>query len=70
MASVSFPVKADEKYRTAFNALARDKGRFMADLVRDAIDAMYGEEMKPYLSFFETSGSPKNQIEREGTPHG
>lgn len=69
MASLSFAVIADKNYKDAFNAMARQKGRTMAELVREALDAKYGAEMERYLSFFEPDGASKNQTDTEKTTH-
>lgn len=65
MASLTFPVTADQNFKDAFNAFARQKKRTMAELVREALDEKYGAELKPYLSFFETGVDQNQQMATE-----
>ena len=69
MASLTFPVIADQNYKDAFNAFARQRGRTMAELVREALDEKFGSELEPYLSFFETTGVSKHQTTPKETSH-
>lgn len=69
MASVSFPVIGTKEYRNAFNAYAREQGHSMAELVRAALDKEYGEELKPYLSFFASDGLKLDQLDNKETTH-
>lgn len=69
MASVSIPVIGTKEYRNAFNAFARDKGSNMAKLVRAALDKQYGEDMKPYLSFFDSDVNSDEQTVIETNKH-
>lgn len=41
----------------------------MASMVREAIDERFGTDLKPYLSFFEETGSSKNQSGGKETEH-
>jgi hypothetical protein len=61
MASLTFPVEADQTYKNAFASLARVKGLTMATLVRRALDKEYGQELQPFLSFFEESDARNHQ---------
>lgn len=63
MASISFPVIGTKEFRNAFSAYAHQKGQSMAELIRVAIDEKYGDELKPYLSFFTIDGL---EIDRVG----
>ena len=67
MASLTFPVIADQNYKDAFNAFARQRGRTMAELVREALDEKFGSDLEPYLSFFETTGVSKLHMTPEKT---
>lgn len=50
--STAIPVQGDEAYTSAFKAFAKTKKTTQAKLVRSALDSAYGDELKPYLSFF------------------
>lgn len=65
MASRTLPVTADQAYKDAFAALAREKRRTMAELVREALDEKYGAELQPHLDFVVSRGKRTNQLERE-----
>lgn len=67
MASVSLTVMGDETYRNCLHMLARDRGTFMAQLVREALDEKLGADLQPYLDFAASVGSRKNQLERKET---
>lgn len=70
MASVSLTVIGDETYRNCLHALARDRGTYMAQMVREALDEKYGAELKPYIDFAAEIGSRKNHLEREKSNNG
>jgi hypothetical protein len=70
MASLTVPITADKNYKDAFNLFARQRGRTMAALVREALDEKFGKDMQPYLSFFEQDGVSKQHLETEGVSNG
>lgn len=45
-------MRADDILLQSLKALARTKGKTMADLTRDAVDAYLGVELKPFIVFF------------------
>lgn len=70
MASLTFPVTADQNYKDAFNAMARKKRRTMAELVREALDEKYGADLMPYLSFFEKAVDLNQHVVTKETANG
>lgn len=70
MASLTVPITADKNYKDAFNLFARQRGRTMAALVREALDEKFGADMEPYLSFFDTSVDAKQHAETESAKNG
>lgn len=70
MPSRTFPVTADSVYHDAFASFAREKGRTIAELVREALDQKYGAELQPHLDFVASRGNHKKQSEPEETKHG
>lgn len=55
--STTIPISGDKKYKQAIKAVAAAKGMNMCDLVRKAVDAYCGEELKPHVIFFTQDGS-------------
>lgn len=51
--SVTVPVAGDEAFKAVFKAFSIAQGRPMAELVREAIDAKFGDAMEPHRVFFE-----------------
>jgi hypothetical protein len=66
MASTTVSIQGDKTYRDALSALARKKGKTMAEMVRDAVDARYGGELKPFLIFFAEGVADGKQSEPKG----
>lgn len=58
------PLQANDNYKDALATMARDRKVTMALLVRRALDAMYGDDLKPYISFFESRGDRNHQTVR------
>lgn len=54
----SIPCRTEDidHFRSALRQLADEKNKKVGDLVRDAIDAMYGDELAPLLSYFAKRG--------------
>ncbi len=66
---MTVPLDAGDSYKNAFASLARMKKTTMSKLVREALDAAYGDELKPYLSFFESDVDQNQHLEKSGN-HG
>jgi len=58
-------IEGDETLRDALNQLAKDKEVTVGKLVADAVNAAYGEELKPILSFFRRGGYKSIQLDKE-----
>lgn len=64
MTSVS--VRADRDYTLALKALAYSRGQSVGDLVKDALDAQYGDQLQQHIAFFAAKcGKRENQKESE-----
>ncbi len=61
MTSTAISVAGDKKYIAAIRALAVRRGDTIAALVRKALDAAYGTELQPILSFFESDETSVSQ---------
>lgn len=57
--------RASDAYKQALDALAKSKKQKMADLVRHALDSVYGDELQPYLSFFADGDYKNSQMSTE-----
>lgn len=53
--SLAVSLRGTRTYRRALKSVAEDRGVDVADLVREALDAYVGDEIRPYLSFFASS---------------
>jgi hypothetical protein len=51
---------ADKEYKQALKALASQRGVEVGQLVRDAIDHAFGDELKPYVALFHANTDGKN----------
>jgi len=67
MVSMTVPIKADVAYKNAFAAYCRAQGKTMSEVVKDSIDAMHVDKLKPYLDFFANTGTSDYQTENEST---
>lgn len=50
------PIRADRPYTKALKALAYQQDMTVGELVRSAVDKVYGEELKPHLKNFASDG--------------
>lgn len=50
--TTNVPIQADRPYVKAIKALAYQRGITMAELVRQALDRTYGDQLKSHLAFF------------------
>jgi hypothetical protein len=50
--AVSVSIDADRDYTNALKALAHKNKTTVAQLIRQAVDSKYGDQLKPYLDFF------------------
>lgn len=57
----ALPARCDDNYKDALKRLGRQKNKPVGDLVRDAIDQVYGGDLKPLLAFFRTQNGDLNQ---------
>lgn len=55
-------IRADRAYIKAFRELAERKDKRMADLVRQALDKEYGEEIQAIISFFASFDYKNSQL--------
>lgn len=60
MTSTNISVTGDRLYVAAIRALSEKRAVTQAELVRAALDAIYGEELKPLLAFFYASNGTSN----------
>jgi hypothetical protein len=58
MTAISF--RGDKRYIKALKAVAAAKGINVGELVRSALDATYGDLLKPHIEFFATQSDHKN----------
>lgn len=63
---ISISVEMDSNFKAAFDAFASKEGQKQGTLVRAAIDKVYGDALKPYLSFFEQDVPQMEQSLHEG----
>jgi hypothetical protein len=64
MAALPVSIEADRDYRDALLMLAKQKRTTVAQLVRAATDAMYGDELADHVAYFVASnGTRKPQLE-------
>lgn len=52
---VAVSMRGDKVMLQSLKALAQSKGKVVADLTREAINTVYGDELAPYISFFTKS---------------
>lgn len=55
-------IRGSRAYVDAVNEMSKRKGKRTGDVIRELVDARYGDELKPYLSFFETSDHQSGHI--------
>ncbi len=60
MSTLAVAFRGDRTYIKALKALAYQKGMTMGDLVRQAVDELCGDELKPHLAFFYAQDGHKN----------
>lgn len=63
------PLRGNREYKDAFAILARKKQQPMSELVRDALDKVYGKEIERELSFFASSDDYNNHQGESGAEH-
>lgn len=61
-ATSAISCRQDEAFRLAMRTLASEKGVDVGDLVREALDDKYGEQLAPLLSFFRERGNNSPQM--------
>lgn len=54
------PLQGTEEYKQALKALAGTKKLKLGQLIRIAVENVYGHELKPYLDFFDAQNGSKN----------
>lgn len=65
--TLSVSLEADRNYVRALGVLAGERGITIGKLTRDAIDKVYGTELKPIVLFFEQSGLSKHHSNDKNT---
>lgn len=45
-------IRADKAYLKALKAVAYSRGQFIGDLVRDAVDLQFGDQLRTHLDYF------------------
>lgn len=63
--STTIPLRGSSTYKDAVKAVAASRRLDMCDLVRLALDAYCGEQLKQQLTFFAEDGSKNFQLETE-----
>lgn len=63
--TMAVSIEGDELTREALTQLAKDKKITVGKLVADAVNAQYGEELKPIRSFFKRGGYKSIQLDKE-----
>lgn len=58
--AIAVPIAANKLYLRALKALAYQNGSTMAELVRNAVDQTYGDQLKGHLEFFAAQSEDKN----------
>lgn len=69
MTAISVSCRADKPYIKALKVVAAQNGIAVADLVRNALDAQYGDTLRNHLAFFYADGedkSPHSGIDTSG----
>lgn len=65
MPAITISCSGDKSFRTKLKLLSLKEGKTMANLVRKAIDHMYGETLSTLdddVSFFNQDGDKKHQL--------
>lgn len=62
---ITLSVRADDTYRAAIRELARRRKLLVGDLVRKALDEVYGTELEDLISFFAINGSTNAQMGKD-----
>lgn len=67
MAATTIPCEADTNYKNAIKALASARRVTMAQLVRDALDKVHGDELERFTIFFADSetSKPRNETQTQ-----
>lgn len=60
--TISISLVGDRNYVNALSALAHKRNKRIGDLVREALDAQYGDELKELVSFFENGDASVHQM--------
>lgn len=60
--TTALAVVGDKTYAKAVKAVAARRGLRQADIVRDALDKVYGKEISEQLVFFAENGTQTNQL--------
>lgn len=68
MVSTSVSIEGDKAYTQALRGLAEAQGKTVAELVRKATDAMYGDQLTPYLDFFRAQRGTQNPQSAPNNP--
>jgi hypothetical protein len=65
--TISISLRGNRDYRLALNIIAARRGKLIGDIVRDAIDEMYGPEIADTISKnFTIDETSKHQTKRKG----
>ncbi len=60
MTAISVSCRGDKPYIKALKVVAAQNGIPVADLVRNALDAQYGDTLKSHLAIFNAHSEDKN----------
>jgi hypothetical protein len=60
VSAIAVSISADRAYIKALKAVAAQKGITVAELVRIATDATFGDQLEPHLRFFAVNREDKN----------
>lgn len=63
--TLAVSIEGDRELRDALNQLAKEKQVTLGKLIADAVDAKYGSELKPLISFFRKRGYVSIQLDKE-----
>ena len=54
--TTSVSIRANDTYKDALAVVAKRHGKLLADFVRDALDQLYGDEIKRAIHFLAANG--------------
>lgn len=63
---VTVSLEADARYKRALTQVAADQGKDEGEIVREALDAVFGDAINKWLSFFAPNEPHKTQMNPEG----